>query len=121
MIIKKSLQEYIMNDLENLAPPVHSIDEIKARLSAIEFKGVRKLSLFGSFAKGTQNNRSDIDLLIECDNKIDQLLLAECLEKILGRLCDVVELEACPPWIKFDILNDSIIDVYINKRYDIYE
>ncbi len=45
---------------------VYSIDEIRRRLTPIFKKhGVRKAVLFGSYAKGQANTRSDIDLLVD--------------------------------------------------------
>ena len=44
----------------------YSISELKDILSPVfEQYGVRKATLFGSYAKGLANNRSDVDLLVD--------------------------------------------------------
>ena len=54
--------------------------------------GVRRIGLFGSFAKGEQREDSDIDILIEFEKPIGLKFveLAEYLEKVLGRGIDVL-------------------------------
>jgi uncharacterized protein len=54
--------------------------------------GVRKIGLFGSFAKGNPDEQSDIDILEEFERPIGLRFveLAEYLEKLLGRKVDVL-------------------------------
>ena len=54
--------------------------------------GVDKIALFGSFAKGIQGKKSDIDILIDIRKSIglDFIELADRLEEILGKKVDVV-------------------------------
>ena len=58
---------------------------------AAEF-GVRKIGLFGSFAKGQSDERSDIDIIVEFDRPIGFRFFefAEYLENLLGRKVDVL-------------------------------
>lgn len=58
---------------------------------ASEF-GVRRLGLFGSFAKGEPGESSDIDLIVEFDRPIGLRFveLVEYLETLLGRKVDVL-------------------------------
>lgn len=54
--------------------------------------GVKKIGLFGSFAKGSSHKESDLDFLVEFkepsfDNFIN---LANYLEKLFGRKVDVL-------------------------------
>ena len=58
---------------------------------ATEF-GVTKLGLFGSFAKGTATETSDVDLIAEFDHPIGFKFidLTEHLEKLFGRKTDVL-------------------------------
>ncbi|MGH6635686.1 MAG: nucleotidyltransferase family protein [Gammaproteobacteria bacterium] len=58
---------------------------------AAEF-GVRKVGLFGSYAKGQPNESSDIDLLIEFEGPIGFRFfeLLEYLEALLGQKVDVL-------------------------------
>jgi uncharacterized protein len=54
--------------------------------------GIKKLSLFGSFAKGTPHKLSDIDIIVEFNRPIGLKFidLADYLEKILGRKIDIL-------------------------------
>jgi hypothetical protein len=53
--------------------------------------GVERIVLYGSFAKGTQNRKSDIDILVDIRKSIglEFVSLADRLEKILGRKVDL--------------------------------
>jgi len=53
--------------------------------------GVRRIAMFGSFAKGSPKLRSDIDLLVETRHPLglEFVSLAEDLEKTLGRGVDI--------------------------------
>ncbi len=54
--------------------------------------GVKKIGLFGSYAKGVQNEDSDIDIIAEFDKPIGLKFVefTEYLEKILGKKIDVL-------------------------------
>lgn len=55
--------------------------------------GVRKIALFGSFAKGLQTSQSDIDIYIEVDEPLEldeRLNLSGHLRNALGTKIDVV-------------------------------
>jgi predicted nucleotidyltransferase len=58
---------------------------------AAEF-GVRRIGLFGSFAKGTANEASDVDVVVEFQRPIGLRFveLVEYLEQLLGRKVDVL-------------------------------
>ncbi len=63
---------------------------------------VRKIGLFGSYARGEQKFRSDIDFLVEFnsptfDNFMD---LVFSLEKYLGRKVDVITKGSLSPYIR---------------------
>lgn len=53
---------------------------------------VKKVGLFGSFAKGKQQSRSDIDIVIEFKNPIGLKFveLAEYIENVLNRDVDIL-------------------------------
>ncbi|MEK7397012.1 MAG: nucleotidyltransferase family protein [Candidatus Poribacteria bacterium] len=53
--------------------------------------GVERIAIFGSFAKGNQNSKSDIDILVQLTKPIglDFMELADYLEEILGRKVDL--------------------------------
>jgi predicted nucleotidyltransferase len=63
---------------------------------------VRKIGLFGSFARGEQRRRSDIDFLVEFekptfDNFMDLIF---SLEKLLGKKVDIVTQGSLSPYIR---------------------
>jgi predicted nucleotidyltransferase len=54
--------------------------------------GVKKIGIFGSFAKGSPDESSDVDIVVEFEKSIGLRFveLSEYLEKILGRKADVL-------------------------------
>jgi uncharacterized protein len=58
---------------------------------AAEF-GVRRLGLFGSFARGTASEASDVDVVVEFQRPIGLRFveLVDYLEQLLGRKVDVL-------------------------------
>lgn len=65
--------------------------------------GVKRLDLFGSFARGQQREHSDVDLLVEFDSgkkTFDAFIrLAFFLEELLGRRVELVTPESLSPYI----------------------
>ncbi len=65
-------------------------------------KKIKKAYLFGSFAKGTETNRSDIDLLVELTESIGFMKLIEYkldLEYKLNRKIDLLTFNSVSPKI----------------------
>ncbi|MBN1362714.1 MAG: nucleotidyltransferase family protein [Sedimentisphaerales bacterium] len=60
---------------------------------------VRRLGLFGSYARGDQRQDSDVDILVEVDPSIglDFVALCETFERLLGTRVDVVSSRAIRP------------------------
>jgi hypothetical protein len=60
---------------------------------------VKKLALFGSYARGEQRPDSDVDILVEVDPSIglDFVLLAQRIEELLGRHVELVSRRAIKP------------------------
>ena len=54
--------------------------------------GVKRMAIFGSFAKGKPTPKSDVDILIECVKPLgwDLFRLNDYLEKKLGRKVDLL-------------------------------
>jgi hypothetical protein len=54
--------------------------------------GVKKIGLFGSFAKGTSDETSDVDLIAEFDRPIGFKFIefTDFLERLFGRKVDVL-------------------------------
>jgi predicted nucleotidyltransferase len=57
-----------------------------------EVYGVKKIGLFGSYAKGTQTEVSDIDIIVEFETPLGFKFMefADYLEDILGKPVDVL-------------------------------
>lgn len=73
-------------------------------------QGVLKAAIFGSFARGEETKRSDVDLLVKMPkNKtfLDMAGLKVELEDKLGREVDIVEYDAIRPIIKKQVLKDK--------------
>lgn len=84
----------------------------REKLKAIFRKyGVKKVAVFGSYARGEQKKRSDIDLLVKMDDGrtlFDLGGLKMDLEDLLGKKVDLVEYEALHPLLKDGILEDQV-------------
>ncbi len=54
--------------------------------------GIKRIGIFGSLAKQTDREQSDIDLLVEFDRPIGLkfMSLAEYMEKLFGRKVDIL-------------------------------
>lgn len=61
--------------------------------------GVRRLALFGSYARGDAVEESDVDVLVDVDPSIGLRFvdLAERIEALLGIRTDVISRRAIPP------------------------
>ncbi len=78
--------------------------------------GVKRIGLFGSYAKGTQAEDSDVDVVVEFDRPIGLKFVefGDYLEKILGRKTDILT-PAGIEGIRIKRVADSIRDsiVYV--------
>ena len=74
--------------------------------------GVRSLWLFGSYVRGEQRKRSDLDMLVELDNRSLSLLKFIGLENHLGDLLkikvDLVEKDILKPAIGRNVLEEIV-------------
>ena len=77
---------------------------------AVKYK-VKSIGVFGSFVHGKQKKKSDIDILVEFKETVDFfefLDLEEHLEKLLGIKVDLVTKRALKPYIKDNILKETV-------------
>lgn len=89
------------------------IKNIKNKIIPILIKnGVKKASIFGSFARGDYNKKSDIDVLIEYKNDdkslFDLIGLQMEIEKKVKKKVDLGEYSAIRPRIKEKILKEQV-------------
>lgn len=79
------------------------MNELEKNKDKIKTFGVSKIGLFGSFLKGKQGKKSDVDILVEFknisfDNYTDALIL---LEKIFKRKVDLVTESSLRPELAY--------------------
>lgn len=89
------------------------INKIKSRINPLLKKNkVKRAGIFGSYARGEQRKNSDIDIVVNIDDKKMSLIgfigLIRLLEGALKKKVDLVEYSAIKPIIKDRILNEEI-------------
>jgi len=95
---------------------MRKIDQIMKKLKEImpliESKyRVKNLEVFGSYIRGEQKKKSDLDILVEFHETIDlfkYIELENYLSEKLGVKVDLVMKDALKPRIKDRILNEAI-------------
>jgi predicted nucleotidyltransferase len=73
---------------------------------------VARAAIFGSFARGTQEEDSDIDILVEFRGEkslFDLIELQLELEKMLGRRVDVITYRALNHRIRERVLQEQVV------------
>ena len=90
------------DDILQVIREIHS--ELASRFT------VRRIGVFGSFAKGVEGTESDVDIIVELakptfDNYMD---LKFCLEDVLKRPVDLVMADTVKPRIK-PIIEQEVI------------
>lgn len=90
------------------------IDYLRRHRKELEEKfHVKKIGLFGSFARNEQKISSDIDLIIELEENVSHVFtlkreLSRFLEKELGRPVDIAREKYLKPYAKETILKETI-------------
>ena len=93
-----------------------SVDEIKRQLKALEPTlkkrfNVESIEIFGSFARGEQTEKSDIDLLVTFSEPYDLwefLDLKEFLNRRLRKKVDIVPKDSLKSIIRDQILQEAM-------------
>ncbi len=72
--------------------------------------GITSISLFGSYARGDANKDSDIDLLIETNNKSfrNRYTLKKFLEESFQKKVDIGYLSSLHPFIKKQVEKEMV-------------
>ena len=90
----------------------NEIELIKKRiLPVLKEHKVKKAGIFGSYARGEQNKKSDVDILIEVSNDIGLIgfiSLKMLIEKAIKKKIDLVEYDAIRKELKENILKEEI-------------
>lgn len=88
-----------------------TIDEIKKKaVPILKEAGIKRSSLFGSYVRGEQTDKSDIDLLVEYPKHtslFDVIALKNRLEDTLGKSVDLVGFDNIKPRLKQYILPEQ--------------
>ncbi len=83
---------------------------IESNRDSIHSYGVKKMGLFGSYVRNDQNDKSDIDLLVEFDsdklNYNNYINLAYYLEDNLDKKIDLITMDGLSPYIGPYILKE---------------
>jgi predicted nucleotidyltransferase len=72
---------------------------------------IKRAGIFGSFARGNETDKSDIDILVELGDKISLLQFVGIkheLEDVLNKNIDLVEYQAIKPRLRERILAEEI-------------
>ncbi len=97
-----------MADTLNIEKLTHTLKQDKSELAQF---GVARIGVFGSFARGSQTDVSDIDLLVEFqeDQKTfnNFMSVAYFLEDQFGRAVELVTPESLSPYMKERILEET--------------
>lgn len=95
---------------------MRTLEEIKRILAGhkeelIKKYGIKEIGIFGSFVRGEQKKKSDIDILVEYDEgDIPDLLkfveTERYLQRLLGRKVDLVRKDGIRPELKNIIMGE---------------
>ena len=114
--IKEALADYVVLD-ENHG--VLSVEDIKKSCAIVftRFK-VKYCFLFGSYAKGNHDERSNVELLISTQNLGVQFYsMCDCLHKVLNKRVEVIDVRQLlnNPNLLDEILSDGI-KIFDNRK-----
>ena len=88
------------------------LESIKKKLIPILKRNkITKAGIFGSYARGEQNKKSDIDILVEIDRDvglIEFIKLKIAIQELLRKRVDLVEYNTIRPEIRENIIKDEI-------------
>jgi hypothetical protein len=86
------------------------IEIIKKKVMPILKKNkVTKAGIFGSYARGEQNENSDIDILVEVQGSLLNLVELEFeLEKVLNKKVDLLSYGGISKYMKDIILSEEV-------------
>ncbi|HLC97368.1 MAG TPA: nucleotidyltransferase family protein [Candidatus Nanoarchaeia archaeon] len=98
--------------MAHLKPKASELQKIKKIVAPLlRRRGVVKAGIFGSYARGEQKKKSDVDLLVETKRSMslfDFVGLKLALESRLKKKIDLVEYKAIKPLLKRVILKEEI-------------
>ena len=78
----------------------------------IDEYGIRKVGIFGSYARGQARETSDIDLVFDFQKEFGMFGLSHLklsLEERLGKSIDILEYSSIDPLLRESILKDTVV------------
>ena len=86
------------------------LEKIRAHRETFKRLGVKRLALFGSYARNQAHSASDLDFLVEFEKKSFDVYfeLKDFLENLFERKVDLVLPDAIKPRLKAAILNELV-------------
>lgn len=87
-----------------------SVSIAKKTIPILKAEGVMKAAIFGSFARGDSNKKSDVDFLIKFrgpKSLFDLVRLKLALEEKMNRKVDIVTYDAIHPTLRPIILKEQ--------------
>ena len=85
---------------------------LKIIVEKLKKHGAKKIILFGSYARGEENKKSDIDLIVDLPNNLSLLDIISIeleISKSCGKKIDLLTKGAIHPFIKERIKKEQII------------
>ncbi|HBB02893.1 MAG: polymerase subunit beta protein [Candidatus Peregrinibacteria bacterium GW2011_GWF2_38_29] len=82
----------------------------KQIIPILKRQGVLKASIFGSFARGDDNEMSDVDILVKLENNktlFDLVELRMLLESKLNKKVDILTYKSVHPFLRKAILQEQ--------------
>ena len=105
------VKENSQNTEEKQKKMVNSLEEVKKlAIPILKAHKIKKAAVFGSFARGDFDDKSDVDILIEPPEGFSLFDLAGLhlnLEDTLGRKADVVIYDSINPLIKDRVMKEK--------------
>lgn len=87
------------------------IDSLKKNSQLLHDYHVRRIGIFGSYAKGSAADGSDIDILVDFSEAItlpQYVHLSDTLTELLATKADIVPLKGIKPYLKDRILSEVV-------------
>lgn len=92
---------------------IYSIDEIRTAVAPVaEEYGIKRVILFGSYARGNATADSDVDLLIELEKPIGlfrRAAMLDSFEQALGKRVDCVNVDSVSLEFRYGTLEDEVL------------
>ena len=105
------VKENSQNTEEKQKKTVNSLEEVKTlAIPILKAHKIKKAAVFGSFARGDFDDKSDVDILIEPPEGFSLFDLAGLhlnLEDTLGRKVDVMIYDSINPLIKDKVMKEK--------------